>query len=778
MGSDHTELTTTRMRALRDADARPFGRVWDALTLPSSAVSTVAEQRRARFLSALLVIVVPISWFSMVIYLLTYGGEVSRGTVLLHFGVNLGVTAAYALSRTTRYPLAVGLAVAMGVGGSWLFALAETVPARVQTSSAFAMSGILLCAMFFPIRVTAGVGAVNLLAVLTILVVAPGISPDEIVWSLTVQALVTVMIVLICELLQQDLADLRARSRQLAESQERYSLAARGASDALWDWDLRRGSAYFSPRWLEMLGLPLETRFNGLEDWYDRVHPEDVERLREELDQHVLVGATQFENTHRVLHADGTYRWIQARGLAVRDTSGKAMRVAGSLTDITEQKLYEQQLLHDAFHDPLTGLPNRALFLNRLAHSVARARRRPAYLFAVLFLDLDRFKVINDSLGHELGDQLLLEMASRLKGCIRPGDTAARLGGDEFTILLDDMDDPRDATAVADRIQEALKPHFELAGHEVSSSVSIGIALSTTGYSRPENLIRDADTAMYNAKSAGRARYQVFDRRMHEDAVARLRLETDLSRALERSQFRVHYQPIVCLEDGRIDSFEALVRWEHPERGLVYPEEFIPVAEETGLINGIGWWVLGEACQRTAEWRSRFATYSDLKVNVNLSGRQFRQESITETIARALREAGLGPDCVRLEITESVVMENAQDSREVLAALQGQGIRLCIDDFGTGYSSLNYLHSFDIDVLKIDRSFVRRISRGHRPEIIETIIELSRSLNMSVTAEGLESKEQLAQLRELSCERAQGYYFSRPLEATEVERLLARDPRW
>jgi len=766
------------MRALRDVDSRPFGRVWDALTLPSASVSSIAEQRRARFLSALLVIVVPVGWFSMIIYVVTFGSDMPRSTVLLHFAVNVGVTVAYGLSRTSRYPLAVGLAVAMGVGGSWLFALAETAPARVQTSSAFAMSGILLCAMFFPIRVTAGVGAVNLLAVLTILVVAPGISPDEIVWSLTVQALVTVMIVLICELLQQDLADLRVRTRQLAESEERYSLAARGASDALWDWDLRRGSVYFSPRWLEMLGLPLETRFNGLEDWYDRVHPEDGERLREELEQHVAVGSTQFENTHRVLHADGTYRWIQARGLAVRDTTGKALRVAGSLTDITEQKLYEHQLLHDAFHDALTGLPNRALFLNRLAHSVARARRRPAYLFAVLFLDLDRFKVVNDSLGHELGDKLLLEMAHRLQACIRPGDTAARLGGDEFTILLDDMDDPRDATAVADRIQEALKPHFELGGHEVASSVSIGIALSTTGYSRPENLIRDADTAMYNAKSAGRARYQVFDRRMHEDAVARLRLETDLSRALERAQLRVHYQPIVALQEGRIDSFEALVRWEHPERGLVYPDEFIAVAEETGLIHGIGWWVLQEACLRTAEWRKKFPGYADLKVNVNLSGRQFRQEAITETIGRALREAGLGPDCVRLEITESVVMENAQESREVLAALQGQGIRLCIDDFGTGYSSLNYLHSFDIDVLKIDRSFVRRISRGHRPEIIETIIELSRSLEMSVTAEGLETKEQLAQLRELQCERAQGYYFSRPLEASEVDRLLARDPRW
>jgi len=516
-----------------------------------------------------------------------------------------------------------------------------------------------------------------------------------------------------------------------------------------------------------------------MDEWLSRVHPEDIEGLRADLSYHQGQGAAHFENTHRVAHADGMYRWVQARGLAVRDgEDGPVIRLAGSLTDITERKRYEEQLLHDAFHDGLTGLANRALFLNRLAHSVARARRRPSELFAVLFLDLDGFKVVNDSLGHFLGDELLVQIARRLEECVRPGDTVARLGGDEFTVLLDDIEGAEVAQVVAERICEALLPSFDLGGQEVSTSASIGIALSSGGYGRPEDLVRDADTAMYSAKAGGRAQIRIFDRAMHEDAVARLRLESDLRRALPSKQLRLYYQPIINLEDGRISGFEALLRWQHPERGLVFPGEFIAVAEETGSIDEIGWWVVEEACQAAAGWRRDYPEFRNLQININVSGRQFRFEDLADRVVSTARSVGLAPEALRLEITETVVMDDAQASREVLSALQGHGVGICIDDFGTGYSSLNYLHAFDVDVLKIDRSFVRRITRDHRPEIIGTILELSRSMGLSVTAEGVETREQLTQLRELKCDRGQGYYFSRALEPIEVARLLSRSPFW
>jgi diguanylate cyclase (GGDEF)-like protein len=515
-----------------------------------------------------------------------------------------------------------------------------------------------------------------------------------------------------------------------------------------------------------------------MEEWLSRVHPEDIEALRAEFSSHQTGTSPHFQHVHRVAHKDGVYRWVLARGLAVRDANGKAIRVAGSLTDITDRKRDEEQLLHDAFHDHLTGLPNRALFLNRLAHSVARARRRPDELFAVLFLDLDGFKVVNDSLGHFLGDELLVEVARRLEECVRPGDTVARLGGDEFTVLLESIGVTAEAEVVARRIREAMQPSFNLGGQEVSASASIGIALSSGGYGRPEDLIRDADTAMYSAKAAGRAEVRIFDRSMHEDAVARLKLEHDLNQAVSEGQLRLYYQPIVSLKSGKISGFEALVRWQHPERGLVFPDDFIGVAEETGIIEELGWWVLNEACVAAARWRTEHPEFAELRMNVNLSGRQFRVADLAERVVGITTSHGLSPGALRLEITETVVMEDAQASREVLAELQGQGVGICIDDFGTGYSSLNYLHAFDVDVLKIDRSFVRRITREHRPEIIGTILELSRSLGLSVTAEGVETREQLLQLRELNCDLGQGYYFARALAPPEVSRLLSRKPIW
>jgi diguanylate cyclase (GGDEF)-like protein len=445
---------------------------------------------------------------------------------------------------------------------------------------------------------------------------------------------------------------------------------------------------------------------------------------------------------------------------------------------IAEQQRISQELQHSrehfrhaAFHDTLTGLPNRALLLDHLKLAIERARRRPEHLFAVLFIDLDRFKNINDSLGHGIGDHLLVALARRLEGCLRPMDSVARLGGDEFAVLLDGLEDARAAIAVAERIQGELMQPFNLNGHEVYTTASIGIALSSTGYEQPEHVLRDADTAMYRAKENGKSRHEMFDTVMHARAVALLKLETDLRRAVERHEFEVYYQPIVALAANRITGFEALVRWQHPERGLVPPGEFIPLAEETGAILEIGHWVLGEACRQLRRFQQR--TPHTLTMSVNLSSKQFSQPHLIDQIKQTLVETRLDPRCLHLEITESVVMENAETAAAMLKQLRALGVHISIDDFGTGYSSLSYLHRFPINNLKIDRSFIGLMGTGdENAEIVRTIITLANNLGMQVVAEGIETEAQLAHLRALNCTYGQGYLFSRPVDSEQAAALL------
>jgi diguanylate cyclase (GGDEF)-like protein/PAS domain S-box-containing protein len=440
--------------------------------------------------------------------------------------------------------------------------------------------------------------------------------------------------------------------------------------------------------------------------------------------------------------------------------------------DVSGRKQVEERLFHNAFHDGLTGLPNRALFMDRLRLAVGRAARSKDYLFAVLFLDLDRFKNVNDSLGHTIGDQLLIAIARRLEKCLRHIDTVARFGGDEFAVLVDGVEDEGDAVRVAERLHREVSTPINIGGLEVFTSASVGIALSSTGYEQPEDVLRDADTAMYRAKAAGKARHEIFDKAMHERAVALLQLETDLRRAVERGEFVVHYQPIVSLSDDRVRGFEALVRWCHPERGLVAPSEFISVAEETGLIIPLGLWVLREACAQMARWQASYSSTSSLSLSVNISGNQFMQPDLVEQIKRVLDETGFDPRRLQLEITESSVIRNTETVTAMLVQLRSLGIRLSMDDFGTGYSSLSYLHRFPIHTLKIDRSFVSGCGAGDDGEIVRTIIMLARNMGMDVVAEGVETREQLASLRDLRCEYGQGFLFSHPLDADTVARLL------
>jgi diguanylate cyclase (GGDEF)-like protein len=463
-------------------------------------------------------------------------------------------------------------------------------------------------------------------------------------------------------------------------------------------------------------------------------------------------------------------REMRELGLAVNHMTAELERLSE-----VERQTFQQQLWRQAFHDPLTGLPNRALFRDRLEQALNRAERRMRSV-AVLFLDIDNFKLVNDSLGHEQGDALLLTVAERLQACLRVADTAARIGGDEFTLLLEEVSDVEDARAVADRVAAALRAPLVLAGQEVFPTASIGIALSAPRRSRPESVLREADIAMYQAKAEGKDRAAVFDETMHAQAAERLTLEADLRRAIDRGELLVHYQPIVSLRDRAIVEVEALVRWQHPERGLVSPAEFIPVAEATGLIVPIGQQVLEQACRQVVAWQTRDPAQPNLVVSVNLSARQFQHPGLLADIRRAVGAAGLDPHCLKLEITESTVMQDAEAAVAIMHELKTLGIQLAIDDFGTGYSSLGYLKRFPIDTLKIDRSFVNGLGQDAQDTaIVRSVLALARSLGLSVTAEGIETTAHETQLAALECDRGQGYLFARPLAARDVDTILFGD---
>lgn len=566
----------------------------------------------------------------------------------------------------------------------------------------------------------------------------------------------------------------RQASDNLRESEHRFDLAVQGSNDGIWDWDLVADKMYFSSRWKSMLGVKDDEFSAGFQDWINRIHPEDQEEFDTALESHLHGDTPYFSCEHRVMHRDGSYHWMLARGMAVRDDKGNASRMAGSLSDITNTKRTESQLLKDALHDALTGLPNRALYTDRLTQAISRSSRNAEILFAVMFLDFDRFKMVNDSLGHSYGDQMLIEIGNRLSECVRDVDTVARLGGDEFAILLEGLENEEMAEEVARRINHALGQPFHLAGKEIVSNASIGIAFSSLGYSHPEEMIRDADIAMYQAKAEGRARHVVFEKGMHVRAVTQLETETDLRSAIENEEFVLAYQPVVDIKDQSIYGFEALIRWNHPSRGIVSPADFIPIAEETKLILPIGLWVLRQACLQINEWQAKFNN-DRISISVNISPRQFSHPDLIEDVGKILAETGTPGSSLKFEITESAIMENPHVVTQKLETLRNMGIHLHVDDFGTGYSSLSHLHRFPIDVLKIDRSFV--ISMGdteENMEIVRTIVALARNLKLGTVAEGVETKGDLELLSKLKCDHAQGYYFSKPMDKKAATAYLRK----
>jgi diguanylate cyclase (GGDEF)-like protein/PAS domain S-box-containing protein len=511
----------------------------------------------------------------------------------------------------------------------------------------------------------------------------------------------------------------------------------------------------------------------------DLAHPDDLGTTQGQIEK-VLEGRITFYQTEqRLTHKLGHFVWTLMNISAICDSQGNASHLIFQFQDITDRKIEEERLVHNVFHDALTGLPNRVLFMDRLRLATERARRRKDQVFAVLFLDLDGFKAINDSMGHIMGDQLLIQISRRLKACLRTTDTIARLGGDEFTILLEDLTDERESLRIVERLQKELALPFKLGTSDVQVTASIGIASSNPGYERAEEILRDADMAMYRAKSAGKACYQLLDRERNAPPLDVANLGDDLDQAVAKGELVLHYQPIVSLETGRLHAFEALVRWHHPQLGLILPADFIPIAEERGSILKIGAWTMREACLQLKQWQERFPLQRSLAVTVNLSSKEFMQPHLIDQVIGILQDTGVNPSALKLEITEGVVMENIGTATVLLQQLRAVGIELGVDDFGTGYSSLSYLHRLPITWLKIDKSFVKgMVEKREHAEIVKTILALARSLGIRVVAEGVETLEQLVELRRLKCDAGQGFLFAKPAEVDTAETLLAFKNQW
>jgi len=564
---------------------------------------------------------------------------------------------------------------------------------------------------------------------------------------------------------------LRTRAEaELRDSENKFRMLVESTSEGILQVDNDDRTQFVNNRLCEMVGYSQEELL-GI-NWCALLLDQEGCNLVNQVNERRRKGISDRYEL-RLTKKSGEILWVIVGAAPIINSEGVVTGSMGVFTDITERKRAEEQLLHDAFHDGLTGLANRSLFMDHLRLAVERGKSRHSNLYAVLFLDFDRFKVVNDSLGHAEGDKLLKQIARRLESCTRTGDLLARLGGDEFVILLNELVEEEDAVRVAERIKENLKTPFDLSGHQVFTSASIGITLSTSGHARAEDMLRDADIAMYRAKSQGKAQHQLFNQAMHDQASVRLRIENELRRAVEQQEFRLHYQPIINLQTNKIVGFESLVRWQHPERGIVPPTEFIPIAEETGLILPLGEWVLRESCRQLREWQEENPSNSNLTMSVNLSCKQFIQADLAEQIGDILRETKVKAENLRLEVTESYLIEDNETAITIMNRLHALGVKLSIDDFGTGYSSLSYLHRLPVHYLKIDRSFVSRMQTNpENAEIVRTIIMLAKNLNIEVIAEGIETIEQSQHLKNLDCNFGQGFLFSHPVIAEIAERLI------
>ncbi len=575
------------------------------------------------------------------------------------------------------------------------------------------------------------------------------------------------------------LAVVEERRRQVEEHQrkgrtaERQRLAVEASCHGYWYWDLQADRIQFSSSWAVMLGHTAEELSSDPETWFSRVHPFYLPEIKEALSAHLYGRNERFQSQYRIQHRDGTYLWVMNRGVALRDSDDAPIAIAGSQIDITQLVDVEKSIVDEAFRDRLTDLPNRQALLVRLERAVEHLKRGETRQLAVMFLDLDRFKVINDSLGHLVGDQLLSAVAARLRNCVRQsrGDLIARFGGDEFVVLLEELPLAEEALEIGKRMIDAVASPIRIGQHEIRTGLSIGIALGDRNVEHAEDLLRNADAAMYHAKEGGRGRIEFFSANMHAQAVRLNQLQNDLSEAVTRDGLVLHYQPIMSARSGAIEAAEALVRWRHPSGELVGPSEFIPIAEETGLITAIGEWVLRRACCENVRWQK--AGRPALKMSVNVSPHQLADPSLPSVVRDILEESGLPAHLLELEITETALMSNIEIVRETIDRLAGFGVSVSLDDFGTGYSSLEHLRRFQFRTIKMDRSFVAGLTTDSRAAAVANgLINLVHQLGSTVTAEGVETFQQLEFLRSHECDRVQGYFASRPVDARAFSELL------
>lgn len=557
--------------------------------------------------------------------------------------------------------------------------------------------------------------------------------------------------------------------QRLRDAEERNSLAAQAGSDGLWNWDLQQHQIQYSSRWKSTLGYGADELSAEPSEWLDRIHEDDRDRFESLLQAHLRHGTAEFICEHRLRHRDGSFRWMLARGHVLRDEDGIPTHIAGSQSDCTDRHLAEEASNAATIEDPLTHMASRVLFDDHLQRCINHQRRREGYHFAVLFLDADRFRVVNESLGHRCGDALLVAIAQRLHGCMRPGDTLGRFSGDEFVMLLEDVASLGEVEALAERIQRETRLPYSIAGHEVFSTLSIGIAYSASPQESADDVIRHADIAMHRAKALGKARHVLYEEGFRQELSPTLLLETELRRAVDRREFVLHFQPVFDLASELPVGFEALIRWQHPRRGIIPPAQFIPIAEDTGLIIPIGLQVIEGACRQLKDWGDLWLGPNPLFISVNLSAKQFDDASLTAEVRRILKEYDVPPAMLSFELTEGILMKHPERAATTLAELKRLGCRLYLDDFGTGYSSLAYLRRFPFDVLKIDRSFlVGMQTPGSNREIIRAIIQLAGSLGMGVVAEGIEEGLQSAELLEMGCAMGQSFSLQAPLRGTEV----------
>ena len=571
--------------------------------------------------------------------------------------------------------------------------------------------------------------------------------------------------------LEKEIIERRQVSQLLQESEERLHNILNSLEEVVWSVDgATRQLKFLNLAAHKVYGRPATKLLENPELRLQVVHPEDRPRVKEQFEK--LEEHNSIDVEYRILQPGGKVRWLWERSKLVQDDN-QIVRLDGIICDITDRKIFEQKLSYEARHDALTGLSNRVFFMEKVEQVLQKIKYDKNYLFAVLFIDLDRFKIVNDSLGHILGDQLLIGVANLLKQSLRPQDIVARLGGDEFTILVKKVTHIEDVTIIANRILKKLMSPFNLEGHQVFTGASIGIVFGNSRYQNSTEILRDADIAMYRAKAEGKGRYEVFDREMYAQALELLQLENDLRHGIENREFVLHYQPIISTKTGNIRGFEALVRWQHPQKGLVFPDKFIHLAEETGLIIPLGEWVLIEACQQLHQWQVKYPNAAELKMSVNLASQQMIEPDFTVKLVEILKKAKISPNSLNLEITETTLMDYGEKTIEILNQIRDKKIQLSIDDFGTGYSSLRYLHQFPINHLKIDRSFINGITvKRENFEIVRTIVTLAHTLGIHVVAEGVETMEHIKILQSLNCKFSQGYFFSRPVDSKSAELLL------